>query len=49
VPHNTRFGKGSALRRARMSMKTNRKLHAVAADLVHTGDLPPGNWVAAAR
>lgn len=34
---------------AQMSMKTNRKLHAVADELVHTGDLPPGNWLAAAR
>jgi GAF domain-containing protein len=33
---------------AQMSMKTNRKLHAVADDLVHTGDLPPGSWVPAA-
>jgi AmiR/NasT family two-component response regulator len=33
---------------AQMSMKTNRKVHAVADDLVHTGDLPPGNWIAAA-
>ena len=30
---------------AQMSMKTNRKLHALAGDLVHTGDLPPGSWV----
>ena len=29
---------------AQMSMKTNRKLHAVAADLVYTGEAPPGNW-----
>jgi GAF domain-containing protein len=28
-----------------VSMKTNRKLHAIADDLVHTGELPPGNWV----
>ena len=34
---------------AQMSMKTNRKLHAVADELVHTGDLPPGNWLPAAR
>jgi GAF domain-containing protein len=33
---------------AQMSMKTNRKLHAVADDLVHTGDIPPGSWVPAA-
>ena len=31
---------------AQMSMKTNRKLYAVADELVHTGDLPPGNWLA---
>ena len=31
---------------AQMSMKTNRKLRAVADELVHTGDLPPGNWFA---
>jgi GAF domain-containing protein len=31
---------------AQMSMKTNRKLNAVADELVHTGDLPPGNWFA---
>ena len=30
----------------RMSMKTNHKLRTVADDLVHTGELPPGNWVA---
>jgi AmiR/NasT family two-component response regulator len=30
------------------SMRTNRRLHAVADDLVHTGDLPPGSWIAAA-
>jgi GAF domain-containing protein len=34
---------------AQMSMKNNRKLHAVADELVHTGDLPPGNWLSAAR
>ena len=34
---------------AQMSMKTNRKLHTIADDLVHTGDLPPGNWMPAAR
>jgi GAF domain-containing protein len=33
---------------AQMSMKTNRKLHTVADDLVHTGDFPPGSWLAAA-
>lgn len=33
---------------AQMSMKTNRKLHAVADELVLTGDLPPGNWFLAA-
>ena len=33
---------------AQMSMKTNRKLHALAGDLVHTGDLPLGSWVPAA-
>lgn len=33
---------------AQMSMKTNRKLHAVAADLVYTGEPPPGNWFAPA-
>jgi GAF domain-containing protein len=33
---------------AQMSMKTNRKLHAVADDLVHTGDFPPANAIAAA-
>jgi GAF domain-containing protein len=32
---------------AQMSMKTNRKLYAVADDLVHTGELPPGRWLAA--
>jgi GAF domain-containing protein len=31
---------------AQMSMKTNHKLRTVADDLVHTGELPPGNWVA---
>jgi hypothetical protein len=31
-----------------MSMKTNRKLYAVADELVHTGNLPPGNWLPAA-
>jgi GAF domain-containing protein len=30
---------------AQVSMKTNRKLHAIADDLVHTGELPPGNWI----
>jgi GAF domain-containing protein len=34
---------------AQMSMKTNRKLHAIADDLVHTGDVPPGEWFPAAR
>jgi GAF domain-containing protein len=34
---------------AQMSMKTNRKLYAVADELVHTGDLPLGNWLPAAR
>jgi transcriptional regulator with GAF, ATPase, and Fis domain len=34
---------------AQMSMKTNRKLYAVADELVHTGDLPRGNWLPAAR
>jgi transcriptional regulator with GAF, ATPase, and Fis domain len=34
---------------AQMSMKTNRKLHAVADDLVHSGQLPPGNWVPTTR
>ena len=34
---------------AQMSMKTNRKLHAIADDLVHTGELPPGNWVPTTR
>jgi GAF domain-containing protein len=29
---------------AQMSMKTNRKLYAVADELVHTGALPPGSW-----
>ncbi len=29
---------------AQMSMKANRKLQAIADDLVHTGELPPGNW-----
>jgi GAF domain-containing protein len=33
---------------AQMSMKTNRKLHAIADELVHTGALPPGNWLPAA-
>ena len=33
---------------AQMSMKTNRKLYAVADELVHTGDLP-GNWSPAPR
>ena len=33
---------------AQMSMKTNRKLHALAGDLVHTGELPLGSWVPAA-
>ena len=31
---------------AQMSMKGNRKLHTVADELVHTGELPPGNWFA---
>jgi GAF domain-containing protein len=31
---------------AQVSMKANRKLHAIADDLVHTGELPPGNWLA---
>jgi hypothetical protein len=26
-------------------MKTNRKLHAIADELVHTGQIPPWNWV----
>jgi GAF domain-containing protein len=30
---------------AQMSMKTNRKLHAIADELVHTGQIPPWNWV----
>jgi len=34
---------------AQMSMKANRKLHAVAYELVNTGELPPGNWFPAAR
>jgi GAF domain-containing protein len=34
---------------AQMSMKANRKLHAVADDLVRTGELPPGNWYARQR
>ena len=34
---------------AQVSMKTNRKLHAIADDLVHTGELPPGNWVPTTR
>jgi GAF domain-containing protein len=34
---------------AQMSMKTNRKLRAVADDLVHTGELPPGSWLPPAR
>ena len=29
---------------AQMSMKANRKLHAIAEDLVHTGELPAGTW-----
>ena len=33
---------------ARMSMKSNRKLHAAADDLVHTGDLSPGTGMAPA-
>ena len=33
---------------ARMSMRTNRKLHTVADELVHTG-LPPEDWLPAAR
>ena len=32
---------------AQMSMKTNGKLHAVADELMHTGNLPPGNWLPA--
>jgi GAF domain-containing protein len=31
---------------AQMSMKTNRKLYAIADELVHTGVLPPGSWFA---
>ena len=31
---------------AQASMKTNRKLYVVADELVHTGDLPPGDWFA---
>jgi GAF domain-containing protein len=34
---------------AQMSMKANRKLREIADDLVHTGDLPPGNWFAPPR
>jgi hypothetical protein len=34
---------------AQMSMKTNRKLRTVADDLVHTGELPPGNWFSGTR
>ena len=34
---------------AQMSMKANRKLHAVADDLVHTGELPPGDWFSRTR
>jgi GAF domain-containing protein len=34
---------------AQVSMKTNRKLRAVADDLVHTGELPPGSWLPPAR
>ena len=34
---------------AQMSMKANRKLQAVADDLVHTGELPPGNWFSGTR
>ncbi len=34
---------------AQMSMKANRKLYAIADDLVHTGDLPPGNWFSGTR
>jgi GAF domain-containing protein len=34
---------------AQMSMKANRKLHAIASDLVHTGELPSGNWFAPPR
>jgi AmiR/NasT family two-component response regulator len=29
---------------AQVSMGTNRKLHAISDDLVHTGELPPGDW-----
>jgi len=34
---------------AQMSMKTNRKLRAVAHDLVHAGELPPETWFPPAR
>jgi GAF domain-containing protein len=34
---------------AQMSMKGNRKLRAVAEDLVHTGESPPGNWFSGTR
>jgi GAF domain-containing protein len=34
---------------AQMSMKSNRKLRAVAEDLVRTGEQPPGSWPAPAR
>jgi GAF domain-containing protein len=34
---------------AQMSMKSNRKLRAVAEDLVRTGEQPPGTWPAPAR
>ncbi len=34
---------------AQMSMKANRKLHSIADDLVHTGELPPGNWFSGTR
>jgi GAF domain-containing protein len=34
---------------AQMSMKSNRKLRAVAEDLVHTGEQLPGSWPAPAR
>jgi GAF domain-containing protein len=34
---------------AQMSMKANRELHVVADDLVHTGELPPGNWFSGTR
>nr|WP_166503713.1 GAF and ANTAR domain-containing protein [Modestobacter marinus] len=34
---------------AQMSMRANRKLHAVADELVHTGVLPSGTWLPAGR